>query len=90
MIAATDRDLKGAVDRGEFRADLLDRLGEVILAMHACAIGPGNVQELEQALNRAVLGAAGRWIVVEDLGLPGAAMPAALPPSLEAILLTSR
>jgi DNA-binding NtrC family response regulator len=51
---------------------------------------PGNVRELEQALSRAVIAAAGRWIVAEDLGLPSAAMPPALPPSVEASPLTHR
>jgi DNA-binding NtrC family response regulator len=129
LIAATNRDLKRAVDRGEFRADLLDRLGEVILAVpalrdrrtdvlllaehilaqqsrrHRLSVQgvspsalaamaghawPGNVRELEQALSRAVIAAAGRWIVAADLGLPGAAMPAARPSLPEGIPLTSR
>ncbi len=129
LIAATNRDLRSAAARGEFRADLLDRLGEVILAVppmrdrradvlllaehflalqtlrHGLSVQgvsasalavlagyawPGNVRELEQTLSRAVIAAAGRWIMVEDLGLPGAAMPVALPPSREAIPLTCR
>jgi transcriptional regulator with GAF, ATPase, and Fis domain len=129
LITATNRDLKGAVDRGEFRADLLDRLGEVILAVpalrdrrtdvlllaehflslqarrHGLSVEgvsasalavlaghawPGNVRELEQALSRAVIRAARRWILPEDLGLPSAAMRATGPPSPEAIPLTSR
>jgi DNA-binding NtrC family response regulator len=58
-----------------------------VLAGHAW---PGNVRELEQALSRAVIVAAGRWIMAEDLDLRVAAVPVRLPPSLEAIPLTSR
>ena len=35
VIVATNRDLAGAIARGEFRADLYDRLREVVLEVPA-------------------------------------------------------
>ena len=48
----------------------LPRLGPDALRVLETYAWPGNVRELEHAISRAVTFATGRWVQIEDLGLP--------------------
>jgi transcriptional regulator with GAF, ATPase, and Fis domain len=116
LVAATHRDLRSRVDRGQFRADLFFRLNvftiqlpplrergaDVLhLALHfferfnrdmgrelrGIAVGaraklvayeyPGNVRELQNVIEAAVIAAPGPWIEAADIALADVATAAA-------------
>src|SRR5688572_29505080 len=83
IVAATNRDLQDAAERGEFRRDLYFRLAvfpvrvpalrerdddALLLARHFAA-RPGNVRELENAIERACILADSLTLEPSDLGL---------------------